>query len=776
MSESIPSSAHDLATACVICNHNCGIRVDVEDGRIAAVRPDATSPITRGYMCNKGFSIDRYVEHAQRLEHPLRRRPDGGFERISWEDALDEIGERLKAIHAEHGGSAIGAVGLGGQANHLGPQYLVPLLEALGSRRWFCAYAQEKTQHHLVEQWMFDAPPTQMFMSDAHHADFLLCIGSNPKVSNLMRNYREAMSRFGKDGGCRLVVADPRVSDTARAADRHLQLRPGSDVWLLLGIAAEIVQNDLGDRAFIESRTHGYDRIRAWLADVDVGEMARRCDVDAEGLRATAREFAAAGRAGVEAGLGSEQVRYSTLVSYLVRLILALTDNAGRQGGNVWFPSFTPPLRDADRHGEPPRSLAAGILGVRALTPFHMFSPNLVPEEIRADHPGRLRALFVENANPFVNYADSGRWREARPDLDLLVVLETAMTESAREADFVLPVPVSYAKWEFADFPRRHPEVVVHVRRPVLPRGDDERSEPEIYTALAERLGVFGPPPDELRALAGSALEADGAAAFLGTLQQRVAACGDANPVPRMLYWTHACLGSVLPSPALAVVWLFAHLNAMMRPADVARALGPDWKEESAFALGSEVFARLLAHPEGAEIARLDPERGLEDNLGWEDGRVRLAPDPMQAEIERALADRGEADPEHPFMWSAGVRTRWTANTIHRDPSWRKGKATHGALRMSPGDAADLGVGTGDSVVLTTARGSLVFPVELDEGVRDGHVWSPNGLGTAYPDAAGELAAFGQNNNELTDALDRDPITGCPHHKAVACRVEPLTT
>ncbi|MCZ6782867.1 MAG: molybdopterin-dependent oxidoreductase, partial [Proteobacteria bacterium] len=449
------ASARDLATACVICNHNCGIRVDVEDGRITAVRPDESSPITRGYMCNKGFSIPQYVEHADRLTEPLRRKSDGSFEAVSWEDALDEIAERLGEIHARHGGNAIGAVGLGGQANHLGPQYLIPMLEAMGSRRWFCAYAQEKTQHHLVEQWMFDAPPTQMFMSDAHHSDFLFCIGSNPKVSNLMRNYREAMARFGKDGGCRLVVADPRVSDTAKVADRHLQLRPGTDVYLLLGMAAEIVQRDLVDRAFIESGTHGYDRIRESLGGVDVDEMARRCGVDAAALRQTAQEFAAAERASVEAGLGSEQVRFSTLVSYLIRLILVLTNNAGRKGGNVWFGSFSPPERSPDRHQEPPRAFASGIQGVRALTPFHMFSPNLVPEEIMVDHPERLRAIVVENANPFVNYADSARWREARPRLELMVVLETAMTETARHADFVLPVPVSYAKWEFADFPRR---------------------------------------------------------------------------------------------------------------------------------------------------------------------------------------------------------------------------------------------------------------------------------------------------------------------------------
>jgi anaerobic selenocysteine-containing dehydrogenase len=145
------------------------------------------------------------------------------------------------------------------------------------------------------------------------------------------------------------------------------------------------------------------------------------------------------------------------------------------------------------------------------------------------------------------------------------------------------------------------------------------------------------------------------------------------------------------------------------------------------------------------------------------------------AEIRRALAEEERENRDFPFVWSAGLRTRWTANTIHRDPGWRKGRGPHGALRVSPGDAKALGVAKGDPVRLTTSRGGLVFPVEIDRALRDGHVWSPNGFGTGYPDEAGDLAPIGQNNNELTDALDRDPITGCPHHKAIACRLEAAT-
>jgi anaerobic selenocysteine-containing dehydrogenase len=136
----------DLATVCVLCSHNCAVRVDVRAGRITAVRADETSPITTGYICNKAVSIPFYVRHAQRLEHPLRRRADGSFERIGWHTAIAEIAAKLGAIRAAHSPRAIGLVGIGGQGNHMDAPYGLGFLRALGSRRWFNAFAQEKTQ------------------------------------------------------------------------------------------------------------------------------------------------------------------------------------------------------------------------------------------------------------------------------------------------------------------------------------------------------------------------------------------------------------------------------------------------------------------------------------------------------------------------------------------------------------------------------------------------------------------------------------------------------
>src|SRR5207245_3253191 len=327
------------------------------------------------------------------------------------------------------------------------------------------------------------------------------------------------------------------------------------------------------------------------------------------------------------------------LISSLIRVLLALTGNVGRPGGNVVFETLLAPVREPGRRHVEERALASGIPAIAALGNFGMFSPTLVPEEVLLDHPERLRALIVEGSNPLLSYSDTARWREARDRLDLLVVIEPAMTETARLADYVLPTPVGYEKWEFANFPKGYPEVYIQVRPPVVPGPADALPEPEIYVRLCEAMGLYGPPPAELHALAKDALTPEGAMAFLGSAQA-VARGGEHE----MLVWAYRTLGPHLPSPSLAAMFFIAHLNARFRTENVVRTLGPDWEGKMPSEIGAELFRRFLAHPEGVEIARQRMETNLEDHLGFADGKIRLAPEPMMPEIRRALATEPTVD------------------------------------------------------------------------------------------------------------------------------------
>lgn len=753
----------DLPTVCVLCSHNCGLRVDVADGRIVAVRGDESNPISKGYVCNKAFAIGHYVEHGDRLRHPMKRQPDGTFEAIDWDTAIGEIAARLNEIRARHTPRAIALCGIGGQGNHMDAPYAMAFLKGVGSRRWFNAFAQEKTQHNLIDQWMFDASGATFLHADTERTRFMLVLGTNPKISNRGHNATDTFKTLAADPTRTVVVADPRETETTQTASRHLRVRPGTDVFLLLAMAAVIVGEELYDRDFVAEQTIGFADLAAELAAVDVADMAARCGVPVEAINETARGFAAAESASIFYDLGVEQTPFSTLVSYLIRVLLVLTDNLGRPGGCMFLESFLPPMQDPAGPQEPELALASGIPAIRALGNDGMFSPTLVPEEIMFDHPERIRALIVEGANPILSYSDAGRWREAREQLDLLVVIDPAMTETARLADYVLPTPVGYEKWETAVFPRGVPEIYMQVRPPVLAAPPDTMAEPEIYARLAEAMQLFDAPPAELHELGKHALTPDGAMAFLGTAQ-----ASSRGGQPEILMWAYRTLGPHLASPSLTALFFIANLNAMFRPESVLRTLGPEWEGKLPFEIGAELFRRVMDHPEGVEIARQRLETNFEDHLGFADRKVRLAPPPMMPEIRRALASEPTVDPAFPLVMAAGLRTRWTANTIQRDPAWRKGKGPHCALNLSPEDAAALGISSGDTVRVATNRASVTMPAQVDKKLMAGHVWMPNGFGMVSADGMVQ----GVNQNELTDVADRDPFTGIPHHRYVRCRVE----
>jgi len=766
----IPSDRKDFATCCVLCSHNCGIRVDIEDNKMVAVRADDRNPITEGYLCNKAFSVTKYVHHNQRVTQPLRRNADGELEPVSWDVAITEIASRLNTIRQRHSPRAVGLVGVGGQANHMDAPFALGLLRGMGSRRWFNAFAQEKTQHNLLDQWMFDASPASWLHADDHNTRYLFVLGTNPKVSNRGHNATETLKRLAKDADATVVVADPRETETTRGADVHLQVKPGTDCYMLLGIAAIIVAENLYDQRFVTERSLGWEGLRRLLNDVSIDDMSARCNIDRDQLEKVARGFATSGASSILMDLGAEQTPFSTLNSYLVRVLLAITGNLGRVGGNLFHQMFNPPDPRGLERGATERALVSNIPAIRAMGSYGMFSPSLVPEEVLNDHPERLRALIVEGSNPLLSFSDTGKWREAVAALDLLVVIDPALTETAQEADYVLPTPVGYEKWEVSNFPKHVPQIHTQVRPPALAGPANALPEPEIYARLAEAMDLFGPPPKPVALAARFAGQARGRMlTFLAATAMAKRKRGTGSGVQnRLIFWLYRTMGKHFDSPSLTIIWLICMKNAMSRRAAVLRTLGPKWRFRGPFSLGEELFRRVLAHPEGVEVARLDLETNLVDHIGFKDNKVRLSPEQMLSEARRALRTVEVDDAEFPFVLSAGFRTQWTANTIQRDPSWRKGKGPHCALYLNPDDAAQLGVAAKDSVVLATSRGEVTLPATIDKRLRRGHVLVPNGFGMKRTDAVG---VDGVNLNELTASAERDPFTGCPHHKYVRCRV-----
>jgi len=749
-------------TACILCECNCGVEVRLggEDGRsFERIRGDKAHPASAGYTCEKALRLDHYQNgRAERVRTPLRRRADGTFEAIDWDTAIREVTARLGAVRDEHGGETILYYGGGGQGNHLGGSYSGATLRAFGSRFKANALSQEKTGEFWVNGRMLGGGVRGEF----DHCEVAVFLGKNPYQSHSFPRARVVLKEIAADPTRSMIVIDPARTETAEMADFHLQVRPGTDAWLLSAMAAILVEERLTDDRWLAEHTSGFDEVVEVLSGVDVGGFCRISGVDEALVRAAVRRIAAADSVAFYEDLGVQMSLHSTLCSYLEKLVWLLTGNFAKPGAQ-YSPSSLVDITASNRKrgttGDGPRSPVVGARIISGLIPC-----NVIPDEILTDHPARYRALIVESGNPAHSLADSQRMREAIEALDVVVVLDVFMTETARLADYVLPAPTQFEKWESTFFNFDFPKNIYHLRRPVLPVPDgyDVLPEPEIHARLVEAAGVIT--EDDIRPLREAAEQGRGAfaEAFFAALADKP----DLGAyLPVLLYRT---LGPTLPDGAAsaAVLWGAAHRCAQSNAEGVRRAGFGEGLEA-----GENLFDAILASPSGIVITDEEHEASWQ-RVRTPDGKVQLAIPELLGELDEL---RGEAppgsDPAWPFVLSAGERRSFTANTIMRDPGWRKRDAV-GALRMNPDDAERLGIVDGGRARIVTRRGSAEVGVEVHVRMQPGHVSLPNGLGLDHPGEDGRPVVTGIGPNELTDNSHRDPWAGTPFHKHVPARIE----
>jgi formate dehydrogenase len=732
-------------TACILCECNCGVVVQVDDRKLVKIRGDKEHPASQGYTCNKALRLDHYQNSGNRLTSPLRRRPDGTYEEIDWDTAVTEIAGGFARIRDEHGGDKVFYYGGGGQGNHLGGAYSGAFLKAIGSRYRSNALAQEKTGEHWVDAHLYGGHTRGEF----EHAEVSVFVGKNPWMSQSFPRARVVLNDIAKDPARSMIVIDPVVTDTAKLADFHLRVRPGTDAWCLAALAAIVVQENLCDEAFLAEHVTGADGVREALADVPVDDYADRCGVDEELLRAAARRIAKAGSVSVFEDLGIQQAPNSTLCSYLNKLLWILTGNFAKRGAQHLHSSFAP-LFAAGGVGRTPVTGAPVIAG--------LVPSNVVPQEILGDHPARFRAMIVESSNPAHSIADSAAVRQALESLELLVVIDVAMTETARLAHYVLPAASQFEKPEATFFNLEFPHNTFHLRHPVLEPLPGTLPEPEIWARLVRALGVVD--DAELAPLRRAA--ADGLPAYAQAFLTAVSANpGLGRVLPFVLYET---LGPVLPDglAGAAALWGLAQKTAMAYPDAVRRAGHAD---------GNALFEAILAGRSGVTftVHEYDDDFAL---ITHPDRRIAVAIPEMLDEV-RALrsAPSTLTSTEFPMVLSAGERRAYTANDILRNPSWRK-RDVDGALRISQQDATAIGLTDGGRARITTAAGSAEAVVEISDAMLAGHVSLPNGYGVDYVRPDGSSTTPGVAPNALTSADWRDAYAGTPWHKHVPARIE----
>ena len=734
-------------TACILCECNCGITVQTEGRSLVKIRGDKAHPGSQGYTCNKALRLDHYQSNPNRLSTPMRRRADGSYEEIDWDTAISEVAAGFKRIADTHGGDKIFYYGGGGQGNHLGGAYSGAFLKPIGSRYRSGALAQEKTGEFWVDSQLYGGHTRGEF----EHAEVSVFVGKNPWMSQSFPRARTVLNEIAKDPARSMIVIDPVVTDTAQMADFHLQVKPGADAWCLAAMAAVLVQENLCDETFLAEHARGVEEVRKVFQTVPVSDYAQRSGVEEELLRAAARRIAAAGSVAVFEDLGVQQAPNSTLVSYLNKMLWILTGNFGKRGGQHLHSSFAP-LFKASGIGRTPVTGAPVISG---LVPC-----NSVPQEILTDHPDRFRAMIVESSNPAHSIADSAACREAFESLELLVVIDVAMTETARLAHYVLPAASQFEKPECTFFNLEFPHNDFQLRHPLFDPLPGTLPEYEIWARLIREIGFVS--DDDLRPLRKAA--AEGREAYTAAFFAEVAS----NPalVKALPYVLYETLGPTLPEglAGAAALWGLAQKTAVTYPDAVRRA---------GYADGNALFDAILTSPSG--ITFTAHEYGDDfAMIGHRDGKIALQIPELLDDI-RALQDSqpGLTTTEFPIVLSAGERRAFTANDIFRDPSWRK-KDTSGALRVSIADAEALGLVDGGRARITTAAGSAETLVEVNPGMRVGHASLPNGYGLDFADADGRSQVTGVATNALTSTDWRDSYAGTPWHKHVPARIEPV--
>jgi anaerobic selenocysteine-containing dehydrogenase len=738
-------------TGCVLCAQNCGLEVEAENNRIVKVKPDKSNVKSEGYFCRKGMNIDYHQHNADRLKYPLKRVAES-FERISWDQAIDEIASKLKSIVGQYGPRSFAYMGGGGQGCHLEAAFGLRLMRGLGSQYQYSALAQEFAGAFWVcgrthgRQYLHDQP-------DVNQTDLLLVMGWNGMQSHQIPQAPRQLQRLAKDPDKMLIVIDPRLSETAKIADIHLPIRPGTDALLLKAMISIILKEGWENKAYLENHTSGFEQVKSLFHDFDVRAAIKTCGLDFDQVREVSRLYATR-KSSLRYDLGIFMGRHSGLNSYLIVILQAICGRLCAEGGNVINGHMMPmgPHTD-ERNPKIWRTVATNSFPVCG-----SFPPNVMPEEILSNHPERLRAVIVTNANPLRSYADTTEYENAFRSLDLLVTAELAMTETAALSHYVLPSRTGYESWDSTFFPMTYPGIHFQMRRPIIEPDGEQMELGEIHLRIADKLGLIPPIPESLYKAAY-----ESHAAFANALMEY--AMTEPKALKAMPFILGKTLGKAMGSVHLAALWGMLQVAPKSFQENAARTgfkPGPT--------LGEEIFQQIIDHPEGIWVGKIDPENNFAE-IKTEDKKINLHIPELLDELKALDVANEEAalvmDTKFPLILMAGRHMSTNANTLMRDPAWNEGKRVC-TLAMHPNDAASLKLTDGQQVRVITEAGSEEIELEVSDTAHIGHVVIPHGFGLVY-----NGRKYGANVNRLTKNTHRDQF-GTPIHRYVPCRVEAI--
>ena len=706
----------EVTAICRFCHATCGMVATLEDGRVTRLIGDIDNPMYAGYSCVKGRNYHAFHESPSRLRTPLRRRSDGGFESASSAAVLDEIAVRTRDILDRHGPRSVAMYG--GTFSHFCPAGVMlreSFMDAIGSPMRFsnATIDQPGKPISMALHGKWGAGP-----QDFADADVCMLIGANPLVSmwggipsfNPAKRLHEARQR-----GLKLIVIDPRRTESARKADLHLQCLPGQDVPLLAAMLNVIITEGLCDRAFIEAETEGFGALAAAVAPFTPERVAPRAGIEAGSIIEAARMFARAQRGNVTSGTGPSMAPHGVLMDYLV---LALNTVCGRwikagermPNRGVLFRQFSGVAR-----AEKPRA-ATGFgeaLRVRGLTDTAAGLPTAaLAEEILTPGEGQVKALFVVGGNPLLSWPNQAKTRRALESLELLVVVDPVLSETARHAHYVIGPRFGFES-------------------PAITFGNEGITVYGLSLGYPEPFAQYQ--PQLIEPPAGSDVLEDW----------------------RIFYE----LGRRMGYP----------LAFRGQPFDMSTPPTTDGLLSQFVARSRVPLEEIKRHPHGAVFP--DPKPCAEPRDAEWPHRLQLAAPVMIAELQGIAAQKSEAPaPAGPVMGGEGSALRLLLvsrrehalyNSVAHDLPALRRRLPHNPAHLNPQDAARLGIVDGAIVEIESAVGGIRAVAHLAPDVREGVVSIAHGFAGACTAAL------------IDDATDYEALSGLPRMSALPVTVRP---
>jgi anaerobic selenocysteine-containing dehydrogenase len=731
--------------SCALCEAACGIEVIVDDAqrKILSIRGDKQDPLSKGFVCAKAVGLKALHEDPDRLRKPVRRKGND-FEEIGWEEALDEAAEKLRAIQRKHGSDSIGYY-FGNPSGHK-PELLIYgglLMQTLGSRQVYSPGTLDQIPKYVSATYMFGSPLVQP-IPDLDRTQYLVVMGANPAISQgsmiVAPGIANRIKAIRQRGG-KVVVIDPRRTETAEIADEYVPIRPGHDSVLLFALINVLIEQKLYRFGRAEGLVKRFDELRTAAAKFPPERAAVITGIDAAVIRRLARELASAPCAAIHGRTGTCTQRFGSMAGWLIDAVNILTGNLDRAGGMLFSGGGIPtPVLFNESYVGDVAPIGRWHSRVRKLPEaVGMLPTAALADEILTPGPGQVRGFITQAGNIVLSNPNGARLAKALDSLEFMLSFDIYVNETTRHAHIIIPGP-SYA--EHSDFAaatayemiRKYIKWSPPIFEPTGPR------DWEIMAGLAARLrGISLEQVEEefVTAMLKSALAKGRPECAQVDFEQARAALGDIPGADRLF-------------------------DAMIRTGPHGDAFGqvPD----------GLTLERVKAHPHGLDLGPHD-ER-LPEVLKTPDRMIDLAPQRLIDDVQRLEAWLKEREVPGTLQL-IGRRTMRSKNAwLHNLLPLVKGKPRC-TLMIHPQDAARLGLSDGDTAQVSTHVAAIEAFVEVTDEMMPGVVSLPHGWGHNLPGTRQRIARQhpGSNANAIIDELLLDEPSASTVLNGVTVRV-----